>query len=225
MATTHYLKTWPQFYGAVARGDKNFEVRKDDRAYQAGDTLTLQYYDPENPHDSSTPQLDRLVTFVLRGGQFGVEPGYVVMGLAEELRAKALPLSQRQAEFVEHMAVSPGDPEGQDAADAMFRAADALSCLAGEGWRPKVKRLDWHETPASSGLFAIWTAEHAFPNIEEYRIIHTNDRGFIWRLQHVTNFESCETLEAAKAAAQEHYDRRILSALDLPAPSVEEKLP
>lgn len=87
MAERHYLKTWPQYFHAVARGDKNFEVRKDDRAFQAGDTLVLEYFDPEKPQDTLNyamqfEPVERLVTFVLPGGQFGIEPGYVVMGLA-----------------------------------------------------------------------------------------------------------------------------------------------
>lgn len=86
MSTTHFLKTWPAYWMAVERGDKTFEVRKNDRAYQAGDTLMLQYFDPERPpHDwegLARHPLERLVTFVLPGGQFGIEQGFVVMGLA-----------------------------------------------------------------------------------------------------------------------------------------------
>ncbi len=85
MSETHYLKTQPQFFFAVRRGDKNFEVRKDDRAYQAGDTLVLEYFDhkrpPNQPQDYYEP-VTRTVTFVLPGGQFGIEVGYVVMGLS-----------------------------------------------------------------------------------------------------------------------------------------------
>lgn len=85
MSTYHTLKTWPAYWLAVERGDKTFEVRKNDRAYQAGDTLYLEYFDPERrPEEyqgfARTP-IERVVTFVLPGGQFGIEPGYVVMGL------------------------------------------------------------------------------------------------------------------------------------------------
>lgn len=86
MATTHYLKTWPAYWLAVERGDKPFEVRKNDRCFQSGDTLMLEYFDPERqPHEYegfSRHPLERVVTFVLPGGQFGIETGYVVMGLA-----------------------------------------------------------------------------------------------------------------------------------------------
>lgn len=87
MPATHYLKTWPAYFDAVARGDKTFEVRKNDRAFQTGDTLVLEYFDPASPPQpfpsAMRSALQRRVTFVLPGGEFGIEPGYVVMGLAE----------------------------------------------------------------------------------------------------------------------------------------------
>lgn len=81
MSTTHYVKCWPAYYDATARGDKPFDVRKDDRAYQAGDTLCLQKFDPSG-EGYQVDQQEKVITFVLRGGQFGIEPGYVVLGLA-----------------------------------------------------------------------------------------------------------------------------------------------
>jgi hypothetical protein len=44
----HNLKIWPQFYCRVLDGTKTFEVRKNDRNYQRGDSLVLQEWDP-NP--------------------------------------------------------------------------------------------------------------------------------------------------------------------------------
>lgn len=43
----HILKIWPQYYTRVISGEKTFEVRKNDRGFQAGDTVLLQEYDPE----------------------------------------------------------------------------------------------------------------------------------------------------------------------------------
>lgn len=45
----HELKTWPVHFEAVWRGDKTFEVRLDDRAYQCGDTVTLREWDRRDP--------------------------------------------------------------------------------------------------------------------------------------------------------------------------------
>lgn len=88
----HTLKTHPPMFRAVRDGVKNFEVRKDDRAFQTGDTVELVFNDPSVPggsfqapapphpagSDDTRTTLKRKITFVLRGGQYGVEPGYVV---------------------------------------------------------------------------------------------------------------------------------------------------
>lgn len=78
----HRLKVWPALWQAVCDNEKPFEVRKDDRQYQKGDVLELVYYNPETDYTAEHDIRARRVTFVLRGGQFGIEPGYVVMGLA-----------------------------------------------------------------------------------------------------------------------------------------------
>ena len=46
MSVTHELKTWPEFYEAIVDGRKNFEVRCDDRGFQAGDSVYLREWDP-----------------------------------------------------------------------------------------------------------------------------------------------------------------------------------
>lgn len=43
----HEIKILPPYFEAVIDGRKSFEIRKDDRGYQAGDTVTLREYDPE----------------------------------------------------------------------------------------------------------------------------------------------------------------------------------
>lgn len=47
----HELKTWPRYFDAVKRGDKSFEVRRDDRGYAVGDTLVLREFEPDAPGD------------------------------------------------------------------------------------------------------------------------------------------------------------------------------
>lgn len=82
---THRLKCWPPYFEAIASGKKNFEVRRDDRGYQRGDVLILEEYDPKGSVIESCKftgrEERRTITWVLTGGQFGVEPGYVVLAL------------------------------------------------------------------------------------------------------------------------------------------------
>lgn len=97
----HVLKTAPPYFEAVLTGDKTFEVRRDDRGFQRGDTLRLREYDRRaaeaerlSSRDGRVAPRDRTfgftgrevrkrITYVLTGGQLGIEPGYVVMGLGE----------------------------------------------------------------------------------------------------------------------------------------------
>ena len=95
MPRIHELKTWPAYWQAVESGEKTFEVRRDDRGFQKGDILVLQLYDPEkraymrDPKDprllsnlgANAAEIEREVSWILTGGQMGVEPGFVVMGL------------------------------------------------------------------------------------------------------------------------------------------------
>lgn len=82
---THELKTIDRYFEAVERGEKTFEVRRNDRAFQTGDILKLVKvddrgrYDYPWPHDP--PAIYRRITYLLQGGQFGIEPQYCVLGL------------------------------------------------------------------------------------------------------------------------------------------------
>lgn len=82
MRYRHRLKTWPAYFDAVQRGVKTFEVRPDDRGFRAGDCVVLLRYDPAT--DEISGEAEFVITYVLPGAQFGIEPGYVVFGLAGE---------------------------------------------------------------------------------------------------------------------------------------------
>ena len=79
MPKTHKLKTWPEYFQAVKSGEKNFEIRKNDRDYQVGDTLLLLEYDPETGYTAELP-LNREITYILDKQPFLPE-GYVCMSL------------------------------------------------------------------------------------------------------------------------------------------------
>jgi hypothetical protein len=77
--TEHRLKTWPKHFNDILCGLKTFEVRRDDRGFQVGDTLILEEYDRTRKY--SGRYLTRKVTHLLRGGEFGIEEGHVVMSI------------------------------------------------------------------------------------------------------------------------------------------------
>jgi len=91
MATEHKLKTWPRYWDAIDSGEKTFEVRLNDRAFQTGDILLLEQYNPETRRyvtegfaiDAKIKTIRKRVTFLLQGGQFGIEPGHCVLGLGD----------------------------------------------------------------------------------------------------------------------------------------------
>lgn len=79
--STHELKTWPEFFEAVQSGEKSFEVRKNDRNFSVGDTLWLREYLPDDRRFTGR-SISRTVTYVLHGGEFGINSEYCVLGLA-----------------------------------------------------------------------------------------------------------------------------------------------
>ena len=101
---THHLKLDKFYWDAVVRGEKPFEVRRDDRGFQRGDILFLHKYDMSNDNgghcsyegryirtcegeelrtnrEADSDKMKVEISYVLTGGQFGIEPGYVVLGI------------------------------------------------------------------------------------------------------------------------------------------------
>jgi hypothetical protein len=99
----HELKTWPESFNAIKDGRKTFDVRRADRDFQEGDVLILQEFIPcghcrgtgfeenihmgelkccKKPHGKYTGRrIVTTVTFVYKGGQFGIMDTHVVLGL------------------------------------------------------------------------------------------------------------------------------------------------
>lgn len=65
-ATLHEVKCWPEYFEAVRDGRKPFELRRNDRNYQVGDTIRLMEYDPLKGRFTGRDDW-RLITYVLRG--------------------------------------------------------------------------------------------------------------------------------------------------------------
>jgi hypothetical protein len=86
----HRLKTWPTYFEAIRRGDKRFEIRRNDRDYGVGDSLVLREWDPALRHeglieaDGYTPRTLRCeITYVMHGGRLGIDPQFCVLGISE----------------------------------------------------------------------------------------------------------------------------------------------
>lgn len=80
MARIHELKCLPPYFHAIRLKEKKFEVRRDDRGFQKGDTLYIREWDPAMGGRYTGNDEFRRVKYILTGGQFGIEPGYVVLG-------------------------------------------------------------------------------------------------------------------------------------------------
>ncbi len=78
----HELKTWTEYWSQIALGIKRFEVRKNDRNFQQFDTLRLMEFEPVSQRYTGR-WVERNVSFILHGGQFGIEDGYCVMSLSD----------------------------------------------------------------------------------------------------------------------------------------------
>ena len=76
----HILRCWPVFFQAMLDRRKPFDTRVADRDYRVGDTLRLQEYDPDSDSYSGRQFVAR-VTYAMPGGQFGIDPGFVVLGV------------------------------------------------------------------------------------------------------------------------------------------------
>lgn len=78
---THALKTLPEYYRAVESGEKPFEVRKNDRPFNVGDTVLLQEYDADKTLYTGR-EMTRKISYILKGEpKFGLLESYCVIGL------------------------------------------------------------------------------------------------------------------------------------------------
>lgn len=75
----HELKTHSLYFQRIVDGVKNFEVRKNDRDFQVGDQVVLKNFDPETK-EYLTGEVHGTITYILQGGQFGIQSGYCVFG-------------------------------------------------------------------------------------------------------------------------------------------------
>jgi len=91
--TVHELKSWPEFFEAVWRGEKTAELRKNDRGFKVGDVLRLREWEP-NTQMYSGREVRREVTHVMHGvGSVGaiaplkgIGHGYCMLSMRTEIK-------------------------------------------------------------------------------------------------------------------------------------------
>ena len=78
----HTLKIWPAYAEAVADGRKRFEVRRNDRGFNAGDLVRFETWEARGLRVRPDPLAGRTfrITYVHSG--WGVAEGFVVFGIA-----------------------------------------------------------------------------------------------------------------------------------------------
>ena len=76
---THTIKLNIHFCDAVLSGEKNFEIRRNDRGYQKGDYV--KFIPVENIRELRHPVEQNVyrITYVING--YGLENGFVVFGI------------------------------------------------------------------------------------------------------------------------------------------------
>lgn len=79
MSDTHELKILPQYFQAVWDGNKNFELRKNDRNYKVGDFLILREYSSSGYTGSF---LKVVITYILKDcPEYGLNKDYCILGI------------------------------------------------------------------------------------------------------------------------------------------------
>lgn len=77
--TTHHVKSWPEYFTAIAHDLKTFDLRKDDRGYAAGDIIEFEEFRP-GVGEYTGRTATRRVVYVLKDFD-GLMPGYCILGL------------------------------------------------------------------------------------------------------------------------------------------------
>ncbi len=77
----HFLNTVEPDFTEIAYGNKNFEVRKNDRDYQKGDYVELRSFDPITEECTGEAIIKR-ISYILKDPEY-VKEGFVILGLVE----------------------------------------------------------------------------------------------------------------------------------------------
>jgi phosphoribosyl-ATP pyrophosphohydrolase len=89
---THELKILPQYFNDIQDGSKTFEIRKNDRGFEVGDKIILKefergadnFIDVRIKTGYTGNETTKEISYILKGGKYGLEEGYCILGLKQE---------------------------------------------------------------------------------------------------------------------------------------------
>ena len=73
----HYLKTETKYFQAIEKGEKKFEIRKNDRNFQIGDMIYLEEVVGIIKTGRCLPPFE--IAYIMYGGKFGLNKDYCVI--------------------------------------------------------------------------------------------------------------------------------------------------
>lgn len=109
----HILKIKEEYFKEVLRGNKTFELRKNDRDYQVGDLIHFLSVNGENLIIGNPAYNEKLVfqiTYILKDvAEYGLDKDYCILGIKklDDIKAVEEALYEVQLNYQEVMAIAP----------------------------------------------------------------------------------------------------------------------
>lgn len=82
----HSLKCWPIPFSAIYHGEKNWELRKDDRQYSIGNYLLIKEWDNEKQEYTGS-FVEKQIVWILRScPEWGLMDGFCILSLGATIK-------------------------------------------------------------------------------------------------------------------------------------------
>ncbi|MES2813225.1 MAG: DUF3850 domain-containing protein [Bacteroidota bacterium] len=78
----HELKILAEYAELHLMNKKNWELRKNDRNFKAGDKVNFKIIRSENKECLYFGEYERNIDFVFEGGKYGLEKGYCILSIS-----------------------------------------------------------------------------------------------------------------------------------------------